>query len=82
MFCFVFVGNSYYPWPKFGFYSVKVFLSLSHSPGGKKVITLTDNFFSGGFAFVYEAQDLGSGREYALKVITNDGSFYGDFSLL
>lgn len=22
----------------------------------------------GGFAFVYEAQDLGSGREYALKV--------------
>lgn len=23
---------------------------------------------AGGFAFVYEAQDLGSGKEYALKV--------------
>lgn len=23
----------------------------------------------GGFAFVYEAQDLGSGKDYALKVI-------------
>lgn len=29
----------------FVFYSVKVFLSLSHSTGGKKVIALTDNFF-------------------------------------
>jgi serine/threonine protein kinase len=38
-------------------------------------MALTNNsffFFSGGFAFVYEAQDLGSGREYALKVIIND----------
>lgn len=26
--------------------------------------------FSGGFAFVYEAQDLGSGKDYALKVMT------------
>jgi len=24
--------------------------------------------FIGGFAFVYEAQDLGSGKDYALKV--------------
>lgn len=25
-------------------------------------------FLVGGFAFVYEAQDLGSGKDYALKV--------------
>lgn len=25
-------------------------------------------FFSGGFAFVYEAQDMSSGKDYALKV--------------
>lgn len=30
---------------------------------------LTCLLLLGGFAFVYEAQDLGSGKDYALKVI-------------
>uniref|UniRef100_A0A8C9QAF2 Protein kinase domain-containing protein n=1 Tax=Spermophilus dauricus TaxID=99837 RepID=A0A8C9QAF2_SPEDA len=42
-----------------------------HWFGGKVALRgqlrLSIFLFSGGFAFVYEAQDLGSGREYALK---------------
>lgn len=49
----------------FVIYLVKEYLSLSHN-------TDQQFFFSGGFAFVYEAQDLGSGREYALKFPDRD----------
>lgn len=31
-------------------------------------MTVTHLFVSGGFAFVYEAQDMSGGKDYALKV--------------
>uniref|UniRef100_A0A8C6ERM6 Protein kinase domain-containing protein n=1 Tax=Marmota marmota marmota TaxID=9994 RepID=A0A8C6ERM6_MARMA len=38
-----------------------------HSDGTALGEVARDPLLLGGFAFVYEAQDLGSGREYALK---------------